>query len=94
MIYLAIMALTVFDAWATWLGVTRYGIEEGNALARLMFEWSIPGTCVLAVLLTGSMLLVIRHYADQYRWIGWAVAVVLVAKIAVAGLHTVWLVMI
>ena len=64
MIYLAIMSLTVFDAWATWLGVTRYGIEEGNALARLMFEWSIPGTCVLAVLLTGSMLLVRYEPSD------------------------------
>ena len=94
MIYLAIMLLTIFDATATYIGVTRFGIEEGNPLARALFAWSIPGTCILAVVLTGAALMVVRRYASKFRWIGWAVIGVLAVKIAIAGLHTVWLSMI
>ena len=94
MIYIAIWLLTVFDAAATWLGVTRYGIGEGNPVMAWLFGWSVPGTCALVVVLIGALLLFVRKHADRYRWIGWALIGVLAVKIGIAGLHVVWLTMI
>jgi len=96
MIYLLIMLLSAFDAAATWLGVTRYGIEEGNAIARLMFGWSVPGTCALALLVTAVALWAIRTAYHRYgvRWAVWAVWGVLAVKIAIVLIHVQWLVLI
>ena len=94
MIYLAIWLLTVFDATATYIGVTRYGLGEGNPVALWLFGWSIPGTCILAVALTGVALWVIRKHAHRYRWIGWAVVGILAVKIGIAGLHMAWIALI
>ena len=94
MTYAIIMILTVFDAWATWLGVTRYGIEEGNPFMRWLFTWSVPGACILAVIVTALMLVVVRHYSKQYRWIGYALVGIVAVKVAVAGLHVAWLMLI
>lgn len=91
MIYLAIWLLTIFDAIATCVGVTMFGLEEGNPLMLAMFGWSVSGTCILAVVLTGAALLLVRRYGHQYRWIGYAVTGVLVLKIIVAVMHVVWM---
>lgn len=94
MIYIAIWLLTLFDAAATYIGVTRFGLPEGNPFMLWLFGWSIPGACILAVIVTTAMLFVVRRYRPHYRWIGWALIGVLAIKIAVAGLHVVWIAMI
>lgn len=52
----------------------------------------VPWPAVLLII--GWMLLVVRRYAHRYRWIGWATVGILAVKIGIAGLHTVWLMMI
>lgn len=93
MIYFVILTLTIFDAWATWLGVTQYGIEEGNALARMLFSWSVPLTCIIAVIFTAIMLSVIKFVQDRTKrkWICAAVWGLLTIKVVIAILHISWL---
>ena len=88
-IFPAIFLLTVFDAVATWYGVSCGFIGEGNGIARAMFEISIPGTCAIMVVWTGALLWFIAK--KTYRWIPYAMMVVLAAKVYIAALHLTWL---
>ena len=87
--FLAIFLLTIFDAISTWYGVSRGFIGEGNGIARAMFEISIPGTCVIMVVWTGALLWFI--YKKTFKWIPYALRVVLAAKMYIAALHLTWL---
>lgn len=82
-------ALTIFDAWATWFGVSSGYIQEGNVIARTLFGFSIPWTCAIIVVWTGALLWFISR--QKHRWIPYAMLVVLAAKTYIAALHLAWL---
>lgn len=88
-VYISVFILTVFDAIATWYGVTMGYITEGNALVRALFELSIPGTCLMVVVVTGLLLYWISTH--KYRWIPYAMMGVLAVKILIAALHVAWI---
>jgi hypothetical protein len=87
-VYITIFLLTMFDAIATWYGVTMGYITEGNAIIRALFEISIPGTCLMVVVVTGALLYWIS--TKKYRWITYAMGV-LAIKILIAALHVAWI---
>jgi hypothetical protein len=88
-IFPIVFALTVFDALATWYGVSNGYIQEGNGIMRELFAISIPLTCMLVVVITGSLLYWIS--TKSYKWIKYAMLPVLAIKIWIAVLHITWL---
>jgi hypothetical protein len=88
-VYISVFLLTVFDAIATWYGVTMGYITEGNAMIRQLFEISIPGTCLMVVIVTGALLYWISTH--KYRWIPYAMMGVLAIKLLIAALHVAWI---
>lgn len=85
----AIILFSLFDAIATGIGVARGFIDEGNMIARRLFEWSITGTCIAMFIWT--TILVLWVSSRPYPWIKYAMTFVLTVKIVIAGMHLFWI---
>ena len=91
---ISIIALSLFDVISTGIGVSSGHIAEGNPIASFMFGWSILGTCLIMAAITTGLTLLVFRYINRYRWVVYAMSVVLFAKIVVAYMHMTWIVMV
>jgi hypothetical protein len=88
---ISIFGLTVVDVVCTYWGYKSGYIEEGNPLLRFMFHNHPELTSLLILLFVGCLLALLWNYKDKARHVTMFVVGILVAKIAVVGIHLNWI---
>lgn len=94
MLIAGIAILSAFDIVATGVGVSLGYIQEGNPLMAGLFERSLAGSLVLVAAIVGVALWLVSTQIERFRWIRYAMAIVLMIKLGVAGLHLAWISMV
>jgi len=87
-----IAILSLIDIVCTYAGISIGAIQEANPLIAYGFEWSIIGTCLIAILFISICLHILDKYRKQYKWVDGALYVIIIMKVIIVLMHTYWII--
>jgi len=90
-IALAAFALTVADAFCSGVGVYCGAIVEANPIFREAMAANPLFTGAVLCAVVGALLYILYSQRGRVRWVGPALTMIAAVKLAVIGLHSVWI---
>jgi uncharacterized YccA/Bax inhibitor family protein len=86
-----IFGLTVFDAVLTCIGINLSFIKEANPLLKDLFRVTPEFAAFVIIAFVGMLLIIIYKFHRCVPWIRYGLQAILAIKLAVIGLHMIWI---